>query len=120
MNGARGRGAVVAGLVVLLAVPSACGRKSSLEKAGRKADEAIAKAEEAAKEAADRMKATAAAAGADAADRAERAGQAAGEGARKVGDAVKETAGNVAREAQKPRPTTPPPPTGPRKKPEKY
>ena len=122
MTGLRERGVVAAGLLALLALSPACGRKGSLEKAGRKADEAIEKAGEAAKEAADRLKATATAAGADAADRAGRAGQAASEGARKVGDDVKQTAGNVASEVQKPRPTPPPgsSPAGARRKPEKY
>jgi len=90
-----------------------CGKQGTLEKAGKKADEAVQKAGESAKEAADRLTATAAAAGSQAAETAGRVGQEVKEGARKVGDVVAETAGNVQREVQRGNPLPAPTPTRP-------
>jgi predicted small secreted protein len=102
--------AVLAAAVTLL---PACGRKNTFEKAGKKADEAIGKAGDAAKEAADRLKATATAAGAAASDTAGRVGKEIKEGSQKVGDVIQETGGNVKREVHRyppplPTPTLPP------------
>ncbi len=121
MSAARtGPGVALALLAALVAVTPACGRKSSLEKAGRKADEAIEKASGAAKDAASRLSATATAAGAEAADRASRAGRDVKEGAQKVGGVVQETAENVGKDVASPRPTPTraPPLRGPRRKPQ--
>ncbi|HUM02071.1 MAG TPA: hypothetical protein VL084_07275 [Thermoanaerobaculia bacterium] len=92
---------------------SGCGKQGTLEKAGKKADEALQKAGQSAKEAADRMAATAAAAGSQAAETADRVGHEVKEGARKVGDVVVETSGNVQREVKRGNPLPAPTPTRP-------
>lgn len=107
-------------LASAVALAAACGKSEKpgpLEKAGKSADEAIAKASEKAKKEMADAKATAVAAGKDAADKAEKVGEQIGEGAKKMGEVAKETSEGVRKELQTAeKAPTPSPTRSPKKK----
>jgi vacuolar-type H+-ATPase subunit H len=98
----------------------ACGKTEKpgpLEKAGKSADEAIARASEKAKKEMADAKATAVAAGKDVAEKADKVGEQVSEGAKKMGEVAKETTEGVKKELQKAERMPGPTPTrAPRKK----